>query len=680
MGRPDLFHEWEKSGFSVETEEGMDVADSPTMPLNVQRNPRRSKKRLVALAVLAVLLLVTSGSAVVVGILADTTYHRDLSLANAEVQHLRSAFTLLESLQKQPFASQTVEQAQQEFVSALGDGQSLSKSLASFSGVASILPVYGQRVISANRLAALAVTVSQTGISGCKLLTMLLAHLGSPLNTSGPGLTQADFTAIVNEYQIVKVQLNSAMNEALLLTPGDVSFDARLAKLLPEFQADIPTIRTALSEVDQILPALPSLLGIGAPANYLLEIMDSTELRPGGGFIGNYGIATLSGGRITATHITDTYLLDTPFERAGGSIPFPAAYDWFASYLGLTSWSLRDSNLDANFPTDARNGEQNYHLEGGTAALQGVIAITPFFIEDVLNITGPISVPEYNQTVTAKNLIDLIHYYQLGVSGSDTLLSPNGQTSQRKYFTELLGQYLLARLQHLAPAALAKCFQLAITSLRTKDVQVYFNASSAEKALGMLNLDGSILAPPEDHLFVVDASVGGSKANGSIVSTEQDQVTIDQQGGVVHHTTLTYTWKPGGETYGSLYKDYVRIYAPSGSKLAQQGGWQPQGSAVAFGSQVWMGFFTLVSGQTRTITLTWTSAQMARHSAGGWQYQYLLQRQAGARWTVNVQVSLPACAQVTGKQGGFASTKQAEVHLAQSLTQDMNLEVEYVCK
>ncbi len=139
-----------------------------------------------------------------------------------------------------------------------------------------------------------------------------------------------------------------------------------------------------------MLPALPTLLGIGTPAHFLLEILDSTELRPGGGFIGNYGIATFHGGRLTTAHITDTYLLDKPFESAGHTIPYPPAYSWFAHYLAPSSWSLRDSNLDADFPTAARYGESNYEREGGNVPLQGVIAITPSFIEQVLNITGPI--------------------------------------------------------------------------------------------------------------------------------------------------------------------------------------------------------------------------------------------------------------------------------------------------
>jgi hypothetical protein len=655
--------------------EPANIEHRQTVPLKAWRKTRWPKKRSVLIAGLLFLFLASSTSAVA-GYLLYHTYHADLSLAQAGMQHFRSAMTLLES-------SQSVERAQQEFKSALSDAQAIEASLANFSGIAGYVPVYGSRLTSAIRMAALAVDVAQAGIAGCKMLEMVLSHHGSPLNMSAsiPGLTNADFTTISNEYQTVETALKAAINEALLLQPGDVSFDAHLAKLLQEFRANIPTIRAALSEADQLLPALPTLLGIGVPAHYLLEILDSSELRPGGGFIGNYGIATLSGARLTSAHITDVDLLDKPFEFAGHTIPYPPAYSWF-TFLAPSSWSLRDSNLDADFPTAARYGELNYQREGGNVPLQGVIAITPFFIEQVLNITGPISVPEYHETVTAQNLVALIHYHQLGnQQGADYILSPDGHSSLRKRFTALLGEHLQARVQQLSSSAGAKFLRLAASSLRSKDIQIYFNASSAENVLQHLHLDGAIQSPPGDHLFIVDANVSPNKANSFIVNTVHDQVTIDEHGNAVHRTTLTYAWMLAGQNYGSdLYRDYIRIYVPPGSTLSKQDGWQPLGTSTAFGSRVWAGFFTLVYRQTRTITLLWTSHGVARSDANGWHYQYLLQRQAGIQRTLELQVMLPSCAAVTSKWGGLASKGKQEETFTQSLTQDVNVGVDYACK
>jgi hypothetical protein len=402
-------------------------------------------------------------------------------------------------------------------------------------------------------------------------------------------------------------------------------------------------------------------------------------LRPGGGFIGNYGTATLAGGRLTSTHITDVYLLDDAFYNAGHTIPYPPAYRWFD--LAKVSWSLRYSNLDADFPTAARYSEQIYTQEGGTVPVQGVIAITPTFIRHLLDITGPIVVPEYHKTVNSQNLVDLIHYYQLGPgrAGNDTP-SPDGHSSVRKHFTELLAEHLLARVRQVSSSSLPKLLQLLMNSLRTKDIQLYLNPQAAEDLLHTYHLDSTIQPSVGDSLFVVDANISGSKANAFIINSLNDQVIIDQYGNSTHYTTLSYAWKMNGDVYGSsLYRDYVRVYGPPRSTLLTQSGWQPRGSSNAFGHSVWAGFFTLTYGQTRTITLTWTTPGAAQKDVKGWHYHYLIQRQAGAQWTLHLQVKLPSCTTIKNKQGGFQSYNHSSTTLDQPLDQDLNAEIDYTC-
>ena len=253
-------------------------------------------------------------------------------------------------------------------------------------------------------------------------------------------------------------------------------------------------------------------------------------------------------------------------------------------------------------------------------------------------------------------------------------------TSQRKQFTELLGEHLLSHVQQFSAPAIAKFLQLASSSLRTKDIQIYLNNTHAENTLHLLHLDASIQSPKGDHLFIVDANVANSKANSFIVNTIHDQVTIDEHGNAMHRTTITYAWTLAGQNYGNqLYQDYVRIFVPTDSTLSQQDGWQALGTSYAFGSQVWAGFFTLVHGQTNTITLLWTTHNVAKNGTNGWHYQYLLQRQAGAQRMMQLQVMLPSCATMTNKWGGLASHGMQEETLTQSLTQDLNVGVDFTC-
>ncbi len=640
---------------------------------------QKSKKLYIFILTLVLLCAVGSGLSVVGYRTYNASYHHELSLAQMGVQHLRMAETLLKTLPKDPFDAQSVNQAQHEFTAGLSAFVQVDNDLKSLPGISTSIPVYGVRLRAALDLLPVAIELSQAGVASCNLLSLIISRFHDPLNTHAQGLTMADFSVIEKDFSEVKTALDLVVEQINHLQPGDLQVDPRLGTYFATFQKDLPLLRTWLETVGKLLPIAPTLLGIGTPTNYLIEILDSTELRPGGGFIGNYGIATLSGGRLTDAHITDTYLLDRAFTATGHSIAFPATYTWFDL---APNWGLRDSNLDADFPTAAHYAELNYTREGGKVAVQGVIAITPAFIEQALGITGPISVPEYHETVTAQNLIDRIHYYQVGAGdiGNGDSPSPDGLSSVRKRFTALLAEHFLARLHQLPPSSLPKLLQLMVSSLYSKDVQIYFNSSIAENLLRNYHFDAAIQSSGGDSLFVVDANISPNKANSLIADTLDDRVAIDAQGNAVHHTTIRYAWIRNGPVYGSdLYRDYMRIYVPRGSVLHEQDGWQSRGTSEAFGREVWAGFFTLSYGQSRTITLVWMVPTAATKDGKSWHYQYLLQRQAGTQWQLHLQMTLPSCAVMMGKSGGLVSSNKQVATLTQPLKEDMSLGVNYAC-
>jgi hypothetical protein len=206
------------------------------------------------------------------------------------------------------------------------------------------------------------------------------------------------------------------------------------------------------------------------------------------------------------------------------------------------------------------------------------------------------------------------------------------------------------------------------------------NSSLAENVLHRFQLDAVVQSPVGDSFFVVDANISPNKANDFIVNTLDDRVTIDSQGNAIHHTTLQYAWTVAGQNYGSpLYRDFVHVYVPPGSVLLMQDGWQPRGASSAFNRKVWMGFFDLSYGQTRTITLEWRVPAAASKDQRGWHYQYVIQRQAGALWKLNLQVSLSSCTAMGNKWRGLVSKDKQEAALSQSLTRDLNVGVDYTC-
>ena len=675
-------------------------------PLRARKKSRRAWRWF------AIALLLSSAAGTLLAVAAyqhySALYRQDMAVAQDAEQRLRAAEALLNTLPKNPFDTATLTRARQEFAAAGQDFTRLEASLNTLPAISTALPVYGARVAAAQHLAALASDLSRSGEIGCTLLQTLsgsaihLEPTRTPLAAQKGGMTRTTVAQLDGDARLIEAAINAAIGEARQVSPADVQFDARLASLLATFQGDIPLIQSWMSDINAFLAIAPSVLGIGSPANFLIEVLDSTELRPGGGFIGNYGIATIANGRLTAAHITDVDLLDRPFAFAGHTILFPPDFVWFSHFISPGGWSLRDSNLSADFPTSARAGEDNYHVEGGNVPVQGVIAITPAFIEGILRITGPVAVPEYGEVVSAQNLIDMIHYYQLGAGrvtegkGLDYVPAPGGHSSERKQFTELLAEHLFARVHQLSAAANARLFELLVTSLRTKDVQVYFNQAAAEKLLQNAHLDAAIEAPAEgDSLFVVNANLSSNKANRYISSAINDTVTIDSAGDALHQTTLRYAWTTPGNVYGNpTYTDYIHIYVPPGSVLYAAEGWTPQGTSTANGREMWQGYFRFTFGQTRSIHLTWmvhsaaqrivttltgttTTSTIPTRGAATCRYQELIQRQAGSRVTVNQQIALPGA--ITSIQGGPTQSGPDVAALHEALTEDLTATIEYAC-
>src|SRR5207249_2837438 len=103
-------------------------------------------------------------------------------------------------------------------------------------------------------------------------------------------------------------------------------------------------------------------------------IQDSAELRPTGGFIGNYGLVRLSGGRIADLSFADTGTLDVPYQHSGASSPIVAPFSEYLPFAGW--WALRDSNVYPDFPTSARRAAAFTVEEGGAERVDGVIGLT----------------------------------------------------------------------------------------------------------------------------------------------------------------------------------------------------------------------------------------------------------------------------------------------------------------
>lgn len=634
----------------------------------------------------ACLLLCTIGALPVTLI----QYRQISALAHDGLQHIKNAETSFKQLQTNPLDTKSIGAARTELAAANDDFRQLNARLG-FVGFASVVPIAGSKIAGAQKLIPIAVEGTQAGMLACDALNTLASGLKNPLDPKGSGITTAQYTGIKSDWTQMRALAATMIGQLGQLQPSDLSLDPRLGPLVAQFRDKLPQVEQALQNGDAVVAALPALLGIGQPANYLVEVMDSTELRPGGGFIGNYGILTMTGGRLGEIHIKDVDLLDIGTKYGNHIIPIPPQYSWITSLI--SRWGFRDSNLDADFPTSARNAEMLYAAEAPDShttavPLQGVVAITPWLIANAMQqITGPIYVAQYKETVTPQNLIDRIHYHALGdITGPDTQLDPNSGTSYRKAFTGYLFQAFMAKIKADTSGNMSKLAKLFIDSLHSKDVQIYLNQQSIESALQQYGFASTIQAPAQgDSVFEVDANIGGSKANYVLKYNLSDQITLDASGTATHHLAISYTWPNDPKTIQEVYAaginyryhSYSRVYVPPSAALLSQQGWVNPSTSSAFSRKVFAGVTYVYYGTTTTITLTWKVPNAATHDAAGWHYHLIFQKQAGITWPLTLKVQLPSCAHIVGTPQGMTASGPATVGVKEPLENDLQLSVDY---
>lgn len=539
----------------------------------------RAKHRIIMLVLLGLMLavvVVPAGIAVGFGVNAYATYTALENEARSGMQHLLSFKMLYTGIKEHPseiFNAKTLQQTQQSLADASKNFQQVQFTLDHSSIVhtaTSYFPQYRQQVVAARLATEIGVdmiNIGQTlattaGELAPSLRAPLLATTSKPLVTASMiGLIQTTLDAILPPLNDIQAKASTLDLNALPINVAQREQFAQLVQLLPQVAAGVQQAR-ALSS------AVMWLLGVNAPRTFLVQTLDTGELRATGGFTGQYGELQIQGGRVESFFLRDISLIEyAPNSPTLGQLP-PQQY---RSWWPFANWGLRDSNLSADFPTSAQVAMSLYQQEVGRQ-VDGVIAFTPAPIEQVLQELGPIVVPGYNDTITAQNLEARLHYYQEDPSGIQKQIQVqpgDTSTSARKRFTALLAQLLIDRLHQAAPDQLLNIARKFLIDLKTRDIQLYFTNSQVEDLLAHYSDAGQIdRSTAHDGLLVVQDNLSANKSSTYVQTLLQDTVTLDAAGGATHVLHMQLVYQPTGPVYGyKTYFDYVRVYVPPASTL-----------------------------------------------------------------------------------------------------------------
>jgi Protein of unknown function (DUF4012) len=455
------------------------------------------------------------------------------------------------------------------------------------------IPGLDSKIASVRALADVGVDVSTIGVESLGAVMPLIDRLTTKSASLGDSelLTKTDLDHIKSAATHAMDLLQDVQVKLAGVNLNDLPISASQKTELAKVMVELPRVRSLIGQVVPYIDPVGWLLGVGQPRHFLVQTLDRAELRPSGGFAGNYGVLTLTNGKLEPFSLYNVNDIDYGLKTNGwifGKRP-PAQYSWWP----FANWGLRDANLSPDFPTTAKIITDVFRNEGG-GDVDGLIQISPVAIEHVLNVTGPIYVPDYNETVTAQNLEDKIHFYQQDPRGIaiEQRLNPNDKThSLRKRFTQLVVQLLQDKVKKLPLSQMSPLAKQFLKDLQAKDIQINVNNETIQKTLDQLHATGAIdTTAGLDGYFLSQANTSVAKLTPYVQMTQTDDVTLDDSGGATHHLVITFHNNPTGPIYGyPTYRDYVRIYVPEQAQLKDANGfdtgvplcWAPGPGATA---------------------------------------------------------------------------------------------------
>lgn len=326
---------------------------------------------------------------------------------------------------------------------------------------------------------------------------------------------------------------------------------------------NLPSLRRSLLATQQLIPALPNLLGADGKKEYLILLQNNSELRPTGGFIGSLGILTVENGRFIDFRVEDVYEVDG---QLNGFVQPPAELQ---KHLGEAQWYLRDVNWSPDFPTVA---EQAGWFLDKTIGIKpdGVIAINLSVAQELLKATGPINLVDYNEVITAENL------YERAQLHSEVNFFPG--SSQKKDFLSAVATALFQKLTE-GGGSVAKFMPAFYHSAQESQILISTKDPLAASVFRALGWDGGVLSPecPQpfsqgvcvvDTVMQVEANVGVNKAN-QFIQRDIRHVADISDDRVTHTRTITLqntsqsnAWPQGA------YKAYFRLLVSPRASLS----------------------------------------------------------------------------------------------------------------
>ncbi len=136
------------------------------------------------------------------------------------------------------------------------------------------------------------------GIEFINAISPILGRLGGGLLASDKGiLTKTDLDNLQNAVKHAQQGLTNIQNRLGGVNINDLPITADQKQTFTSVLDQLPKLQNSLKQAPQYLTMLGWMLGVGQSRHFLVQTLDRDELRPSGGFTGDYGVLTITDGQ-----------------------------------------------------------------------------------------------------------------------------------------------------------------------------------------------------------------------------------------------------------------------------------------------------------------------------------------------------------------------------------------------
>lgn len=516
------------------------------------------------------------------------------------------------------------------------DFQTTKKALVVFTPLR-IIPLFGWYIADAQR----GVNAAIEGLEAASIFAEAVTPYADVLGLQGEGTflggtAQERLAKAIETLAIVTPQIDS-VGKNLQNARGEIDKiqSWRYPNILPGnpgrkidlAKNTVDQLESFVVETRPLLEVLPDIMGQKDEKKYLILFQNDKELRPTGGFITAYAIFRVSEGLIEAEGSSDIYKLDNTLTKR---VPAPEP---IIKYLpNVPSLNLRDSNLSPDFKQSMLTFESLYQFTQDTKDIDGIIALDTQFVVAMMQVLGDLEVEGGDRFTTEKvddcNCPQII--YELERYADQPVAFEKGD---RKGIIGVLMQAMMDKAFNAPKSQWPALLGAGIQSLREKHLIMYFLDGKNQEAIEKVNFAGRLHQYNGDYLHINETNFAGAKSNLFVQQKVKQTVKKGKDDSLEKKLTIDYKYprkmdncsleRQGGLCLAGIYRDWIRIYVPIGSKLVKTEGIELT-ETEDLGKTVFEGFFELRPEGALKMEIEYSSPVKVNG-----QYKLLIQKQGG---------------------------------------------------